>query len=230
MRTFTPAMNPYLAAPGSFRAEVLLWLEAKNRTSGLTETIGFWTGAYHCEFTINGVTRLYYGAGNILNPPSVTFNAGFQVETVDVEMSSLTPEVIQAVRLYDPRQRLAEMHRAFFDVSTENLIEEPHRVLKGRVNKAPIVTPAINETASLRLSLVTNSRSLTRRNTKRRSDDTYQVRTPGDRINKYAAVSGKVEVVWGESSGTTSNAPPSTSVGGTTSTKSTGDRRPGAQK
>lgn len=209
MRTFTPAMTPYLAAPGSFRAEVLLWLEAKNRTSGLTETIGFWTGAYHREFTIGGATRLYYGAGNILNPPSITFNAGFQVETVDVEMSSLTAEVIQAVRLYDPRQRLAEMHRAFFDASTENLIEEPHRVLKGRVNKAPIVTPAVNQTASLRLSLVTNSRSLTRRNTKRRSDDTYQLRTAGDRINKYAAVSGKVEVVWGEtssSSGGTSTA------------------------
>ena len=39
-------------------AHVLLWFQAKNRTTRAPETLGFWTGDDHREFLIGGEIRI----------------------------------------------------------------------------------------------------------------------------------------------------------------------------
>ena len=58
-------------ARGAVVAETLIWFEAKNRETGVAETIGLWTGARHQSFNIDGRTRQYLGGGGALEvaPP-----------------------------------------------------------------------------------------------------------------------------------------------------------------
>ena len=52
-------------------ARVLLWIEAKNRETGLSEVIGFWSGDDHQDFLIDGEIRTYFGAGQVIDVPPI---------------------------------------------------------------------------------------------------------------------------------------------------------------
>lgn len=197
MRSFSAGLLAYIANPESINAHILVYVSAKDRTTGVVTPVGIWTGDDDLVFTINGASRTYYGRGGLIEVPAINYTSELNVNTIDVEFAPLSSEVAQMIRGYDSRQAPVEIHRAVFDPTSNVLLEEPHRIYRGRVDKIQISTPKQNGTARLTMTVASNSRSLTRNIPSRRSDETQKLRS-NDRFMRYTTVTQVVETLWGE--------------------------------
>lgn len=200
MRSYDSTTGTYLGSRGGVIARSLVWVEAKNRTSGATETMGLWTGDDHQEFVIGGQTRLYFGAGNLLQLEPITMQTGLVVRMHKVTLSPLSPEVALLLRGYEPRLAPVEIHRALFWPESRDLIAAPHRVFRGWIDEVTIPTPEIGGAAQAEVTLASAARALTIPLALKKSDETQRLRGD-DRFRRYADVSGAVDVWWGEARG-----------------------------
>lgn len=196
MRPVSAAMASYIQNPGSFRAEFLIVLNARDRTTGTNYTVGFWTGDTNEAFVVGGTSIIFYGAGSLIEPPEIVYQSGLDVNAVDVKFSPFSEGFTTAVRLYDVRQQRVDMYRAYFDNSTDALIEEPHRIFKGRVDTLTIPEAQEGSASDATLTVVSSSRDLTRTFAAKHSDSTFRKRS-GDRFLRYSDTAGAVEVRWG---------------------------------
>lgn len=193
---------------------VLIWVTARNRTTGDPETLGLWNGGYDRSFTIDGSARSYVGAGALMGVPPLASQAGLTVRMQRLTLSPIDDTVAALIRTYDTRLAPIEIHRASFDPVTTALVSEPHRVFKGMVDELEIPVEAGGATRC-EMTVASSARYLTRTLTLKRSDASQQLRS-GDRFLRYADVSGEVDVYWGErraSVGASSNGPSSSGIG-----------------
>lgn len=102
-----------------------------------------------------------------------------------------------AIRGYDPRHAPVEVHRALFDPETEQLIDEPHMILRGYLDKLSLPTPAKNERASVNFEVATAGRALTKPVSRYRSNASLRARASEDGFRKYASLADTVVVKWG---------------------------------
>ena len=196
MRDFGSATLTALQTRTGLVARTLIWVSARNRSTNAVETMGLWTGGDHENITIGGVSRLYYGAGSVVDLPQVTMQTGLAVRMHRLGLSPLTPEVMQLIRGYDTRFAPVEIHRALFTIDTRVLVEEPHRVLTGFIDEVDLGTPAAGGTSSCVLGIATSARVLTQSLPLKKSDETQKLRS-GDRFRRWTDVSGSVDVWWG---------------------------------
>lgn len=183
-------------ARGPVAHDVLVWITGKNRTTGADETMGLWTGPEDRSFTVGGVARTYRGVGQIIEVPPIKSRAGLTVQMHTLRLSATSPEVEAAMRLYDPRLGPVEIHVARFEPTTGALLGID-RAYRGRIDKAPINTPAKGKQGGgVALSVASAARSLTRPLTLKKSDAS-QRRRSDDRFFRHADVAGRVERWWG---------------------------------
>ena len=214
MRATAAAVQSRRASRSGITSHALIWVQAKNRSTGATESLGLWTGADHQQF----MGRTYYGAGNVLDAPAIQSEIGLEVRRLRLGLSAVSNEVETLLRGYEPKGAPIEIHRAEFD-ENGNLLAAPERIFKGWVNGAPIVTPAIGGEASAAIECVSNSRMLTLFGAKVKSD-AQQRQRDGDRFRKNATSAADAKVYWGEAraraANVRTNLPPS-------QTRSSGD-------
>lgn len=175
---------------------ILVWITARNRSTGLPEQLGLWNGGYDRSFTINSVARTYIGAGALMQVPPLVYQVGLNVRMQRLSLSPIDATVGAMIRTYDSRLAPIEIHRAVFDPTTHALISEPHRLFKGIVDELEVTTDPKGETRC-EVSVASSARYLTRTLTLKRSDESQKLRS-GDRFLRYADVSGEVDVYWGE--------------------------------
>lgn len=186
----TGAMQTALES-GSVAPRWILLLSGRNRSTGATERIGFWTGDDTRTFTIDGTDWVCH-AGAILgmSPPETA--AGLDVRTQRVTMFAGTPAVVDAIRLYDASLAPAELHLALLDPGGHQLIGTAPAFL-GYVDAAPVDEAA----GTCELSLVSDVQAGTGRAALRKSAASLALRDPDDTGNDYADIAGSVPVVWG---------------------------------
>ena len=200
MRTFDAPTAAHVSTATGFMARVLVWITAKDRSTGAAVTLGLWNGDDVESITIGGVARTYYGAGALLGFEPVLYSSGTVVRSLRASLSPLAPAAAQVIRGYEPRLAPVEIHRALYDVATMTLVAEPHRVFKGWIDEVRITTPEIGGDASCEVTMVSAARALTRTLALRKSDETQKLRS-GDRFRRWADVSGSVDTWWGEKRG-----------------------------
>lgn len=210
MRSYSSPELAYLTSRNGFVARGLLWVQARNRSTGAVETMGLWTGEEDREFTIGGSTRTYHGAGGLLGLDQIVMQTGLTVRMQRVSLAPIATEVAQLLRGYDAGLAPAEIHRALFDPMTGDLVAEPKRLWKGVIDTAPIHTGEIGGQSTVDVALASAARALTKGLTLTKSDAVQSLRG-GDRFRRYQDVTGKVSVVWGEKKAATT-----TSGGGAT--------------
>jgi hypothetical protein len=176
-------------------SHVLLWVRAKNRTTGLEETMGLWSGDDVHSFNIDGEDRTYYGPAIISMPP-IEGGVGLDVRQHRVVVPHLTPEVITMLREYEAKLAPAEIHFAEFSTDTRALLSM-QRVFKGWINTAPIDTPSEGGTGQAEVALVSAARALTKTLALYRSHADQQKRNADDRFREYSSTTGLKEVWWG---------------------------------
>ncbi|WP_295081169.1 hypothetical protein, partial [Tabrizicola sp.] len=196
MRSFDAPTLAQFQNRAALSARILVWAVARNRTTGLEESLGLWTGAQDRSFTIAGNARTYAGAGSIMEIPPIVSQSGIAVRMQRISLSPLSPEVAALIRTYDARFARIEIHRALFDPVTGLLVAEPHRLFKGIIDE--VALPIDPKTGEVRcdVTMASSARYLTRTLPLKRSDATQQRRS-GDRFLRYVDVSGEVDVYWG---------------------------------
>lgn len=213
MRSLPAAIAAHIAARLPTIARQLLWVEARNRETGLTESLGLWTGEYTADFVIGVDTRTYFGAGAVLDIPEITTQAGLEVRTHTLRLSPLAPEVQQLFRGYDGRLAPVEIHRVLFSPEAPNTaIADPVRMFRGWIDGVTFSEGTENAESTVEVTLASHSRGLTIPLQLRRSDQSYRLRG-GDRIGRYADVAGVVPVHWGEARGSGSATAPTPAAG-----------------
>ncbi len=193
-----PIQSAQLQERQGSNAHAMLWITAKNRTTGADESLGFWTGDDHQEFIINGETRLYYGAGEVIEVPPIKTGVGLAVRQHRITLAALTDEARQLLRGYEPRQARVELHSAPLNVDTGAPLGPPIRMIKGTLNKAPETIGPKGGESGLVLTIVTTARRLTFGVPLLRSDKELRRRNPNDRAREYADVAGDWVIPWGE--------------------------------
>lgn len=180
----------------------LVWISARNRTTGEVETAGFWTGGEDRSFNIGGADRLYHGIGQVLQVPPMVSRVGAFVQAQEIILSANSPEIEAALRGYDPRLAPVEIHVARFDPLTHALLGID-RAMRGIVDGTPRTKPAKGQAgAQWVLKLVSaGMRALTRPLIRYRSDaaQSRMILPDGrpDRFYRHADVAGAVERFWG---------------------------------
>lgn len=196
MRSYTASELAYLQGRGGIIAKSLLWVSARNRATNAIETLGLWSGDDDQIFNIGGEVRTYYGAGHIIGLDPISMSVGLVVRSQRIRLTSFSPQVRQMVLQYDVGLAPAEIHRAIFYPSTGALVADPQRLWKGFIDKTPLPTAPIDGEAPAEVTLVSAARALTKALTLTHSDQVQRLRG-GDRLLKYATISGVVRSPWG---------------------------------
>lgn len=196
MQNLSATELAYLSS-GAVMARRLIWVSARNRSTGALETMGLWDGDDHQDFVVDGQTRTYFGAGGVIGWDPLLAQVGLGVRVHTVNLSPLAPEVAQLLRGYEPRLAPVEIHRALFWPDSQALIATPRRIFKGQIDKLRITTPEIGGNAVAEVQMVSVAARLTRTLALKKSDET-QKRRSGDRMRRYADISGSVDFWWGE--------------------------------
>jgi hypothetical protein len=187
----------------------LIFIQCKDRSTGALHDFGFWNGTGDIALDVlDGITaviqtRDFIGRGAVLQVGDVSRVDSLDVMSLDIVLSQLESDVENAARAYDMRNAPIQVYRALFSTANPRAQVAPARCrFAGFINTAPLVTPPEGGKASLSLNCVGCTRELTRTNTDLRSDESQQRRSPGDDFFKYVAVTGQVQVFWGEDKAT----------------------------
>ena len=191
MRTLPTATANYLSAYGdSVVAGLLFWFTARERVTFSPVTLGLWTGADDYTFTVDGSARDYYGAGAAVGIDPIRRFVGTEIQMQQITLGILTDEANQLLRAYEPRQATVEVHRAFFHPATRALLAGPDLEWEGTVEEVDISTPAADGAASCTLRCSGGARGLHLPLELYRSDEAFRKVRPGDRVFRYATLSG----------------------------------------
>ena len=197
MRVFEAASYALLSARGGLVSHRLVWIEARNMSSGLVETIGLCSAEEDLTVDIDGNLRSYLGAGGLLQAEPITAGSGLSVREHQLQLSAVAPEVENLVKAYDTRFAPVEMHRALFDPKTRQLAGAPRRVFRGMVNGIEFPRAEPGGTPACIVSIVSETRALTRTSASKKSHQSHKARG-GDKFRIYGDISGSVPVYWGE--------------------------------
>lgn len=207
MRALDPATAAALES-GRIVPRDFLWLVPRDRDTGAARPMGFWSDLGGVEaIVIDPVTDLpiareYSGAGDLISVGAVPLATGFAVQTVPITLSQITPGAAMAVRGYDLRRALVELHRGYLDPDSGLLVAPAQCWFTGEIDAAPITTPAEGEEGAITLTAVSHAQELSRTNPAKRSDADQRQRSPGDGFYRHAATVGSWTITWGQESET----------------------------
>jgi len=182
----------------------LVWIKARNRDTGLQEEIGLWAGKVPLAVPVidpetgasTGNDRVYQPLGQ-LSVPSIPAGMALEVRTIRIKISRLSDAVINAIRLYDARMAVIEIHRGVFDVDTGQIVDPALCRFSGYVNAAPIDIPKKGSDGGIELECVSRSRILTRTSGLLFSMETLKKRM-SDLFGSYLDVAGAWRIWWGQ--------------------------------
>lgn len=198
--------NQTALAQRALVARDFLWFVARNRSTGVPESVGFWSDIENVSSvpvinpdTLLTVTRNYYGAGGLIEIEGIPAVSTIQVQDVTIQMSQLDEAVAQAVRGYDIKQARVEIHRGLFDPVSRQLVAPAFVRFVGFVNLVDIRTPRENEAGGVQITCVSHTQELLRSNPSSRShEDQRYTRSAGDNFFVDAGVASNWDYQWGE--------------------------------
>ena len=194
MRSYGSAVLAALQDGRAIEARRMVWITARDRETGAPEAVGFWEGHGNIEVSIGGAPRVYAGAGSVLDIEPVQSTLGLDVKMQVVRLSPISPQVREAVGLYDARLAPVEIHRGIFDPLSGVLLEEPHRIFAGWVDMIRI---ASGRSGFVEARLASSARALTRTLPLLRSDAAARAVDEDDDFWGYVETSGESNVRWG---------------------------------
>lgn len=184
-------------ASGNFGISWLLYIKAKNRTTGSYEELGIHSGLDRLTVSVDGVGRQYEGVGGIINVPAFKYSTGLTIETYEFELDINSPEITNVIRAYDHRLAPTDVHLAIFN--SDGTVAGIAPVVRGWLD-----TSAIDEnvtTSSVKIGVVSNIRAGTKSLPLMKSHETQLLRDPTDFGFQYAALAPKQKVPWGAGEG-----------------------------
>lgn len=182
-------------------------LTVKGKTlGGSAAEFVYWTGEDNIAVNVvpagetTPVSRNAVGGGTLLRVPDVVDAVGVEARTINFgldHISSATGSPMDMVYGNNVRVARVEMHRAFFDPATWNLVSTPVLMFSGRVDGAAVDDAAADGEGGLSLEVVSSAIDLTKTNPAMESDE-QQKRRDGDRFRRWGDSAATVETWWGQ--------------------------------
>lgn len=188
-----------LAERRGVEPRVLFWIEPRNRATNQREALGLWNGDDHRDFVVEGQTRTFFGAGNVLGLSPIRSVTGLDVIYHSITLPPFTDEVRVILDQYDGHLARVRIYSVAFDIDTMEPLAAPIRFVKGTLQEAPKAIGA-KGTANSKyvLKVASNARRLTQGLPIYRSQDALQRRSSGDLGREHIGVAGDWIVPWGE--------------------------------
>lgn len=175
------------------------WIEARNRATGATETMGLWTGDEDLPVNVQtpqgGLTTRQYLGGTNLMVDDLKLVADLTDEPVTVSMSQIADATQQLVRGYDVRLAYCEIHVTSWVGGVFSSI--PQLQFVGIVDDVQIGTPQAGGEGSI--GLVVRSELMTQllaTNPAKSSDSHQKRRQAGDRFSEYSGSIKARNIQW----------------------------------
>lgn len=197
MRDLGHDITTHLQSRAGLAKGLAIWTAGRDRDTNIVEHFGFWSGPEDINLNIDGQLRTYHGAGSLISIPPQQSQIGLNVRTTRIKLSPLHPQILQAIRGYDPRGLPVELHVIYFRPGGGDMIGAPVQVGYTQVAGLTITEPAPGQEASCELAVQSRAAYLAKPLHLRKSDAALQRRAPGDAFRRYVDVSGTVETVWG---------------------------------
>lgn len=201
MKIFNPNFATSLqdARDGGIKPVYFLWVQAKNRTTGASETMGLWTGdediLVNVQAPDGGTSSRAYLGGCNLSVEGIQYVADLTDNPITINMSQIADATQQLVRGYDVRLAYCEVHAT--TLTGGALTSPPQLQWVGIVDDAPISTPSVGGDGSISFSVRSEIMSmLTATNPAKSSDAHQKRRAAGDRFSEYASIIHSRKVQW----------------------------------
>lgn len=197
----TPETNSIRA--GAISTRDLVWITARNRSTGAPVGIGFWLDAGDVSFNVmdaltgSTVSRSFNG-GALLSVGEIENVSDLSVITVNLEFSAFDPAVELAMRTHDVRLAPVQIYTLLLDPSTGVPVAAARARFVGVIDEAPVTDGKEGEGAVVRMVAASQSRELSRVNMDVRSHDSQLARASGDAFYKDTATVGEWDIAWGQ--------------------------------
>lgn len=159
---FSPEVVSLFQARRGVRGCPMLWIEARNRNTGVVEGIGVWSGDDHRVFDIGGSSRTYYGAGVFMDHTVIESGVGMEVRQHRIALAPLRQEVRNITRFYDASDCIAEIHGCVINPETGMVVGQPVRIIKGRIQQISETLAAMNGESVVELTIASGGVELER--------------------------------------------------------------------
>lgn len=175
-----------------------VWIKARNADNEI-EDIGIWSGNVPVTAKVirprDGaeVTRVYQGIGGLMQVPAVPMTMKLEVRTIQITFSNLSPEIINAVVAYNPKNQPIEIHRGLLDPATMNLVDPALCRFDGRINGAPFKRAKTGNDGFVTLRCQSHAVSLAKGSPAKLSDEWMKRR--GGRMPYFDVVP---KITWGQ--------------------------------
>ncbi|MEZ5790513.1 MAG: hypothetical protein R3D34_06890 [Nitratireductor sp.] len=172
-------------------------------SEGAPVTFGFWAGREAIALDVpnaaggTDIARSYTGDGALIAIGAIKLTSTLTVQRTNVTLSATAPRVLDMLNGHDMRLAPAEIHRALYDPATRELVAAPELHFAGEVNAAPRETAAAGGESTITVTLVSDTRQLTRSNPAKRSDAFLAARS-GDRFYRYVNAVANRDIYWGK--------------------------------
>lgn len=203
MRSVATAISNALTARDGLVIRDFVWVEGKNRSTGVTETLGLWSDNYAATVNIisgknrQTTARTYYPGYGLVSVSPIPLVSDLTIQQVRISLSQIDDNAELAIRGYEPRQAWVEIHRGLFSTSTRELLAPPEPHFVGRIDKAIINTPAEGQSGTIELTCSDDLREMTRTNPARKSHE-QQKRRSVDLFRQYNTTAAEWQIYWGE--------------------------------
>jgi hypothetical protein len=196
--SFDQAQIAQLAERRGTDAQILVLVEPRDRVSGETVPLGFWSGDDHQSFTVEDGTHLFFGAGAIIEVPPIRAGIGLEVRRHRVILPPLLDEVKLFLQNLQAAQARVRVWSQVMDLDSGLPLGLPRRVIKGRLERAPETLGKIGDQSRTELVIASAARALTFAQPVFKSDAEMRRRAPGDRFREHGDVIGDIPIPWGQ--------------------------------
>lgn len=207
MKTLDSAEIAALGNPDGLIVHWLMWITAKDRSTGDPESVGLWNDVGRRAFDVidaltgNTVSRTFYGSGSLIRIEALVQSADLTIQGLSVDLSAIDDRVELALRQYDARLAPVQIYRLLLNKDTHAPVFAARAMFVGMVDLAPITTPRAGGEGGVKLTLVSQMAELTRSNPAMRSHESQQERASGDNFYKRVHQMPKRPIFWGREQG-----------------------------
>lgn len=174
-------------------------INALNVGTAEIEQIGLWSGVATVNAPVirpsdgDEESRVFHGASGLMQIPPIPMAMKLDVRTLRLVFSNLSPAVLNATLVYNPKGRVVQVHRGLLDPSTMNLVDPAVCRFDGYVNRVTIKQAKAGNDGQVILECQSHARELAMASAEKFSNQFFKRRGAEQ---PYLNVS--YNVVWGQ--------------------------------
>lgn len=167
----------------------------------------YWSGAGDVTASVidpntgGAVSRLFRGAGSLIQISDIPLVSNITVQNVTVVLNQVMDRINDLVRAYDCKQGSVQIWRGLYSPETREIVAPATPRFYGFIDTIDIKTPAENSEGGVTLTCTSHTQEMTRSNSDTRSDASQRRRSASDDFLVDTTVVGTWQHFWGRENG-----------------------------